>query len=36
MSSLGKKQAKDVTTVLAGTANAVDARRQQLLQDMGE
>ena len=36
MSSLGRRQAKDITSVRAGTATAVDARRRQLLQDKGE
>jgi hypothetical protein len=36
MSSLGRRQAKDITAVRAGSATAVDARRRQLLQGKGE
>jgi hypothetical protein len=33
MSSLGRMQAKDVITVRAGSATAVEDRRRQLLQE---
>jgi hypothetical protein len=36
LSSLGRRQARDITTVRADSAAAVDARRRQLLQDKGE
>jgi hypothetical protein len=36
MSSLGRRQATDITSVRTGSATAVEARRRQLLEDNGE
>jgi hypothetical protein len=36
LSSLGRRQARDITSVRAGSGTVVEARRREMLEDEGE